>query len=342
MRSTNRRDFLLTGLACAGVAAVGGGVAWVSRRYRALAGQRPDGGLRSDRFRYDLEKYRAIDPQLVLYDEEARIKLGMNQPIALAVGPDDAVYVAGQDGVTVHDSSGERRASFALPSPAHALAADAKGTIYVAFRDRLGIFDAGGRMAVESEPLGGKTWLTSVGVARDGIILADGGNRRLVWCDAEGKETGAIDGPEPGFVVPSAFFEVAVDADGMVQVANPGRHRVETYTPAGEFREAWGSASMAIEGFCGCCNPANFTLLPDGRFVTSEKGLNRIKVYSARGEFEGVVAGPDQLIEDDALAERACRDCTVGFGIPVAADASGRVLALDPMSGSVRVFARVG
>ena len=342
MRSTNRREFLVTSLACAGVAAAGTGVAWVARRYRALTGESRPGGLRGDRFRYDLGRYRAVDPDLVLYDEGSRIGLGMKKAAALAVGPDDAVYVAGSEEVTVHEPSGERRTSFPLPAPAHALTVDAKEGVYVAFQDRLGIFDARGRLMVESERLDGKAWLTSVSVAGDRILLADGGNRRLLWCDTTGRVADVIGDREPGFIVPSAFFEAVVDADGMVQVANPGRHRVEAYTPAGEFVDAWGGASMAAEGFCGCCNPANFTLLADGRFVTSEKGLNRIKIYSRRGEFEGFVAGPDQLIEDEALAERACRDCTVGFGMPVAADSRGRVLALDPMSGSVRMFTRAG
>jgi len=32
--------------------------------------------------------------------------------------------------------------------------------------------------------------------------------------------------------------------------------------------------------------------------VTSEKGLNRIKIYDAHGKFAGVVAGADALVKD--------------------------------------------
>jgi hypothetical protein len=87
---------------------------------------------------------------------------------------------------------------------------------------------------------------------------------------------------------------------------------------------------MAVEGFCGCCNPVYFTRRPDGKFVTSEKGLNRIKIYDAKGKFEGVVAGPETLVKDLDLAKKACADCQVGFGFDVACDSTGRVLALDP------------
>ena len=32
--------------------------------------------------------------------------------------------------------------------------------------------------------------------------------------------------------------------------------------------------------FFGCCNPAQLAVLPDGRFVTAEKGIPRVKIYS--------------------------------------------------------------
>ena len=95
----------------------------------------------------------------------------------------------------------------------------------------------------------------------------------------------------PGFIVPSPFFDVKLGDDGLIRVTNPGRHQIETYTTAGEFVSAWGQASAALEGFCGCCNPIHLVLLPNGRTVTCEKGLPRVKVYGPGGAFECVVAG---------------------------------------------------
>ncbi len=62
--------------------------------------------------------------------------------------------------------------------------------------------------------------------------------------------------------------------------------------------------------------------MADGRFVTMEKGARRVKIYTAAGKFECVVAGPEQ------------------FGPaagPVAED-RGRILVLDPAAAMVRVF----
>ena len=82
---------------------------------------------------------------------------------------------------------------------------------------------------------------------------------------------------------------------------------------------------MSMEGFCGCCNPSNFAMLSDGSFVTSEKGIERIKVYGPGGIFRNVVAGPDSFIEGTR-------------GIDLAVDAQDRILALDPEKKQIRIF----
>ena len=73
-------------------------------------------------------------------------------------------------------------------------------------------------------------------------------------------------------------------------VVNPGMHAFENYEFDGDLRAFWENTSMKIDGFSGCCNPAHFTFLPDGSFVTSEKGLVRVKVHKPSGELLGVVA----------------------------------------------------
>ena len=139
----------------------------------------------------------------------------------------------------------------------------------------------------------------------------------------------------PGFIIPSPFFDVEFSRDGLLRVNNPGRHRMEFYTPDGDFEGSWGVTAMGITGFCGCCNPINFALLPDGKYVTCEKGLPRVKVYSATGEFESVVAGVETFSEN----ARACgpSDCTAG-GLDATVDSQGRVYILDIVTGDVRVM----
>ena len=82
---------------------------------------------------------------------------------------------------------------------------------------------------------------------------------------------------------------------------------------------------MGIEGFCGCCNPTHFIILEDDSFVTSEKGLPRVKMYNRIGELVSVVAPTDQFVES-----------TVGLDLAV--DSSQRIYVLDPMQRLVRIF----
>jgi hypothetical protein len=63
----------------------------------------------------------------------------------------------------------------------------------------------------------------------------------------------------------------------------------------------------------------------DGSFVTSEKGLVRVKLYTPAGDLVGVVAGSDQF--DEGVS-----------GLDLAADSAGRILVLDPVRLEVRVF----
>jgi hypothetical protein len=101
----------------------------------------------------------------------------------------------------------------------------------------------------------------------------------------------------------------------------------------------WGEAGSTIDDFFGCCNPSQFAVLPSGSIVTSEKGVPRVKVYSEFGEFECVVAGPQQL--DVAEAELGDpRSVQAKAVFDVAADSQGRVLVLDPRKKSVRIFTR--
>jgi hypothetical protein len=102
-------------------------------------------------------------------------------------------------------------------------------------------------------------------------------------------------------------------------------HSLENYTEDGNLREHWNNTSMMTEGFSGCCNPAHFTFLPDGRFVTSEKGLVRVKTYKPSGEFDAVVAAPIKFTNE-------------GKAPDIATDAAGNVYALDFDKKMIRVF----
>jgi hypothetical protein len=115
---------------------------------------------------------------------------------------------------------------------------------------------------------------------------------------------------------------------------------VEVYTLDGDLELSWGKPSNSIQGFCGCCNPIGLALLPDGRCLTTEKGLPRVKLYGTDHSLECVVAGTESFAESAKTG--AAYDYSEGLlgGLDAAADATGRVYVLDLAAAEVRVFRR--
>jgi hypothetical protein len=306
------------------------------------------GNRLSERFDYDLETYTKVDPAIILYRQTAEFAVPLEEPRAIAIGPGDSAYVAGDQAIVSFGRDGMKASQIELEEPPRCLAvarSGAPGLIYVGMKGHVEVYDAQGSRQASWPRLGDKAQLTSIALGESDVFAADAGSR-IVWrYDPDGKLLGQIgkrdeDRHIPGFVVPSPYFDLAITPDGLVRVANPGRHSIEGYTPEGHLEVVWGKPSLGIEGFCGCCNTANFALLADGSFVTAEKGIPRIKVYDPEGKFEGVVASPEVLAPTATIAEETRTDHKLAV-FDVATDSQGRVLVLDPSGRRVRVFERL-
>lgn len=340
----NRRRFVGGGAMGLGLLSAGGLAGWFSSQpNRSPVTSKTNRPALDPRFTYDVSRFAHTDPAVLRYSETASIPTVLADPSCLAVGADDLILLGGDLSVKAFSREGEPRFTVVLAERPQAMVPLPESRLLIALPDHLEVYNYSGRQLMKGKPLGPRVFLTSVAAGGGHIFAADAGNREVIRCDANGQvlarfgRVGAQDGT-PGFVVPSPYFDLHYGADGLLWVANPGRHRLEAYTPEGQFELSWGSPSMAVEGFCGCCNPVHFTRLADGRFVTSEKGLNRIKLHDAKGNFTGVVAGPESLVKDLELARQACANCHIGFGFDVACDSKDRVLALDPATKTIRVF----
>jgi hypothetical protein len=298
-------------------------------------------------FDYDLEAYQKTDPALIGYEQTGRIPLGLVEPRAVAVGPEDRVYVAGDRAIHVHAAGGARLRQINLDGEPRSLGVGSTehkfpGRIYAGIGDHVEVFDREGKPVAAWASLGPKAVITSIAPGEQEVYVADAGGRIVLRYDLEGRVLGRIGAPDEsrnirGFFIPSPYFDVAVAPDGLIRVVNPAPHRIEAFTPDGSLEQSWGKSSLGIEGFCGCCNPANMAVMADGRIVTAEKGIPRVKVYAADGKFLSVVAGPELLAAQATSAEET-RDAHKLKVIDVAADSRGRVLVLDPALRSVRIF----
>jgi sugar lactone lactonase YvrE len=282
-----------------------------------------------------LKAAEPIDPATIGYHETGTFPAGFREARALAVDPDGQIYVAGDRAVERYSNDGKNRGGFALEGDPRCLAIGALDPakavqLYVGMDDHIEVYDPQGtRIAVWPAPRAGAIF-TSLATTENQVWVADAGNR-LVWrFSAAGKLLEPVGQPDashnqPGFLVtdPDHHFDLAAGTDDLVYVVNPRLLRVESFTHNGDYETHWGQGSPAVADFFGCCNPAQLAVLPDGRFVTAEKGLPRVKIYSHDGRFQTVVAGPSQLTDTPA---------------DLAADRHGRVLVLDRRAAKVRVF----
>lgn len=335
-----RRGFLGAALVSAGAA-----MGWITRKLlRPSAPRKPVNASLDSRFAYDVSEFETTDPELLLYRPAGEFDTGFKRVKRIEAVSGNKVLVAGDRIVKLFDASGLEEMKIGLSRPPHCIHAASEDEWFIGLGNHFEVYDSAGKQKWRSERLGEKTYLTALTTHDDRVYLADAGTREVLIID---RQTGAFidrfgkrdaSKNNPGFNVPSPYFDLMIGKGERLCVSNPGRLRVETYTLDGRFESAWGEPGMKIDRFCGCCNPVYFTITPQGDYITSEKGLARINVYSVKGEFKGAVAGPDTLVEDRELAKRACQDCSVGAGFDVAMGLDGRVLALDPFRNVVRSF----
>lgn len=272
------------------------------------------------------------DPALVKYREEIVLKTDMPRVRAVTAAKDGSLWIVG-DGVAQRWAvSGERSEElevrrFSGTANCAALLGD---TLLVGATDRVMAVAKDGEARVWASP-GEGTTITCIATSDTTVLVADAGKRRVLRYDVTGKLTDTLCERDEatgykGLIVPSPHLDVALSADGTMHIVNPGTHTIEVRDPDGSLRFTWGKSSQEMDGFSGCCNPTDLALLSDGRYVTSEKGIPRVKIYDSFGHFQCVVAGPEHLSSGVV-------------GLDLAAMPDGRIAVVDPGLNAVRVFA---
>lgn len=296
-----------------------------------------------DEFGYDLGSQIQTDANLILYDESAVfIETGFIESHGIATDQAGDIYVAGDKKIRKFNISGDLQDEITLNGSARCLAVT-DGKIYIGMANHVRVYDMVTGQAVNWPAFSEDSIVTSIAVSKGDVFVADAGSRVVLHYDMSGELIGRIgekdrDRNVPGFVISSSYFDLAMAKDGLLRVVSPGRHRIEAYTVDGDMEFTWGQYSSGIEGFCGCCNPAHFAILSDGGFVTSEKGLIRVKIYDSEGKFVGVVANTEQLLGGGSrtISETLASGQVVGFDVAV--DNEQRVLVLDTKQNIVRIF----
>jgi len=281
-------------------------------------------------YEYNLDNYNEVDTNLIDYTEIQQINPDIEVINCISVDFDDNIYVAGDSVINIYNSAGILINEILTNSDATCITVDQDNNIYLGAKDHVEIWDTNGSRKSTWESFNEKSIITSIAISDSNVFVADAGNKIIYHYNIVGKfinEIGRKDSLSgiQGFVIPSPYFDVAIGRDGEIWAVNSGRHQLEAYKADGSLISSWKKTSMGLNGFSGCCNPSHIALLNDGSFVTSEKGLVRIKIHKPSGEFSSVVAAPDNF-------EKGTR------GLDLAVDSKDRIIVLDPKKGIIRIF----
>jgi len=281
-------------------------------------------------YEFELNNVRKGDTSMAAYTETTQIKTTLDEIHGIATDASGIIYISGKDGVEIFKPSGKIQTKFKINGSAQTICVSENDNIFLGMQDHIEIWNTEGKQLSKWNSFGPDAAITSIAVKGNDVFVADAGQKVVYHCDIKGNLINKIGLKDPatgvpGFIIPSPYFDLGISKDGNLWVVNPGRHSFEKYNFDGELLTSWGKASMATEGFCGCCNPSNFAFIQDSLFVTSEKAIERVKIYNPDGTFRSIVAGPDQFEEGTK-------------GLDLAVDKQNRILVLDPVKMFVRIF----
>jgi hypothetical protein len=289
--------------------------------------------VKSDKnpYAFDLREFEYVDPSWIKYIESKRIMLNHQGPIAID-------YHAGKlalgfkDQIQVIDTSGREIFKKSIKNPSTAIFVSPNNQIYLACKTYIEIYDMKGVLVKSLAEIDTGAFITSITMKDNRIIVANAGGPEIILYKLDGNLESRFDGSrqesnEFGFVVPSPYFDVDIDPEGELWIANTGLQKIQNYTMDGKLRAFWGSNGYELQDFTGCCNPAQIIILSDGSFVTCEKGLVRIKVYKSSGELEAFVAPPKSFANKSNPLD-------------LTSDERDNIYALDITQGMIRKFER--
>jgi hypothetical protein len=212
---------------------------------------------------------------------EAKVNEGSLKSVS--VDPAGKIYLGGDSFVSCYNKDIKLIWTIKTTAPVTALC-NSGDTVFASTMEHILVLNTAGSLLNEWGPFEDSCIITSVSSNRKFVAFSDAGNKMVFILD-KGGEVKKIIGQNKGeFIIPSPYFDIALDNDNTLFVANTGHRRIEIRTIEGNLKSFFGEPGTAPGFFAGCCAPPHFALIPEG-FVTAEKGINRIKILNKKGEF---------------------------------------------------------
>lgn len=278
-------------------------------------------------YRLETSEYEHVNDSEIIGEEIKTIQLADAAYVGMAYH-EGLCYVISEEKLTVINDEGIISFETFLPEIPTAIAVD--DCIWLAFRRFVANYSFDFQEIGRWADYDSRSYITSLALKDEYVYVADAGNRIVYQCNREGQIISRIgekdeDANFGGFVIPSPYFDIAVSDEGILWASNPGKHGLVSFNGDGSYRSSFSKASIAVDGFCGCCNPSHFALMNDGSFITGEKTILRVKRYNEHGDYKGVIAAPKDF-DKASLPSVIC------------VDENDNAVLLDVTKSRIRVF----
>ncbi|MCP5115287.1 MAG: hypothetical protein GY953_31045 [bacterium] len=246
---------------------------------------------------------------------------------AITLDEQDRLYAAGDSMVRVFDAASKPIGEWPTARPGFSVAVAGDGSVWVGQEGQIEIFDAAGKPRDtwrDPERLGR---VTAIGFVQDCVLAGDARDRAIRRYNNSGKFLNDIgkNNRRRGFLIPNGIIDFSVDSGGVIHATNPGKHRVERYTPEDKLLGHIGRfGGLDPAGFSGCCNPTNVTVTGRDRIYCTEKADPRAKVYDFDGNLLAVIA-------EDVFHPGS-------KNMDIAVDSRGRVYVAETVKRTIFVF----
>ena len=176
-------------------------------------------------------------------------------------------------------------------------------------------------------------------MSQDGTVyVADSLNHRIQAFDSSGNflfQWGSFEVGEHGTAAGGHFNQpwgISVGPDGNVYVADTWNHRIQVFTPDGQFIRAWGQigqldTAVSPTDFWG---PRAVAVGADGLVYVADTGNKRIRVFTEDGE----------LVRSIGSSGSAAGQLNEPVGLAIHSD--GRVFVADTWNRRIQVFNQFG
>jgi hypothetical protein len=208
---------------------------------------------------------------------------GKGQLNAVTVSENGRIFLGGEPFIACYDTGFNLLWEYKTGMPVTALTVSGN-SLFASVQGTILVLSMDGEKTDEWGPFENNSMITSLSANEQYVAFADAANKTV-------------------FILTS---------DNILYAANTGNRRIEKRSIDGKLLEYFGEPGTEPGAFCGCCNPAHFTLIPGG-FITSEKGINRIKILNIKGEFVEFVSSVNKFVPPLPL-DIASSDGKIIFG----------------------------